>query len=178
MKKSAAARPSQWAWRKVAQGVRYSETLRRNLLYVAVPVAAAGVVDGAVRITYPTSAVDARITRYWLILLAIAAVVMTLAAAAGTRLARFVTGPLRGLERAAVAVGDGDLGARAPDSAGPPEVRSLAAVFNQTVARLEELLRQMGAASRSVGNHLLETKFTLAITKLKRDIVFAASLYL
>ena len=57
---------------RVAQGVRHSSTLHQNLLYVAVPVAAGGVVHGAVRITYPTSAVDARITRYWLILLAIA----------------------------------------------------------------------------------------------------------
>ena len=47
---------------RVAQGVRHSSTLHQHLLYVAVPVAAGGVVDGAVRITYPTSAVDARIT--------------------------------------------------------------------------------------------------------------------
>ena len=43
-----------------------------NLLYVAEPVASGGVVHGAVRITYPTSAVDARVTRYWLMLAAIA----------------------------------------------------------------------------------------------------------
>ena len=69
---------------RVAQGVRHSSTLHENLLYVAVPVAAGGVVRGAVRITYPTSAVDARVTRYWLILLAIARVVLALAAAVGT----------------------------------------------------------------------------------------------
>ena len=99
---------------QVAQGVRYSSTLHVHLLYVAVPIAAGGAVEGAVRITYPTSAVDTRVTRYWLILLAIAAVVLGLATAAGLRLSRFVTRPLRNLERAAVAVGDGDLTARAP----------------------------------------------------------------
>ena len=52
----------------VAQGVRYSHTLGTNLLYVAVPVASAGRLHGAVRITYPTSTVDARTHRYWLIL--------------------------------------------------------------------------------------------------------------
>ena len=105
---------------RVAQGTRYSSSLHEHLLYVAVPAAAGGVVDGAVRITYPTSAVDARITRYWLILLAIAAVVLALAAAAGMRLATFLIRPLRELERTAKAVGDGDLAVRAPESEGAP----------------------------------------------------------
>ena len=49
-------------------GVRDSQTLHERLLYVAVPIAANGKVHGAVRITYPFSAVDARIRRYWLLL--------------------------------------------------------------------------------------------------------------
>eukprot|EP00794_Sanderia_malayensis_P007825 gene7825-8674_t len=44
--------------------------------------------------------------------------------------------------------------------------------------RLEELLRQMCQASKVIGNTELENKFADGITKLKRDIVFAASLYL
>jgi ATP-dependent RNA helicase DOB1 len=44
--------------------------------------------------------------------------------------------------------------------------------------RLEELLRQLAAASNSIGNSTLEEKFTAGINLLKRDIVFAASLYL
>jgi len=44
--------------------------------------------------------------------------------------------------------------------------------------RLEELLRQMAQASRSIGNTELEAKFEEGIVKMKRDIVFANSLYL
>lgn len=43
---------------------------------------------------------------------------------------------------------------------------------------LEELLRQMVQASKNIGNTELENKFSEAIKLLKRDIVFAASLYL
>jgi ATP-dependent RNA helicase DOB1 len=43
---------------------------------------------------------------------------------------------------------------------------------------LEELLKQMSNASRAIGNQDLEIKFTQGITKIKRDIVFANSLYL
>ncbi|XP_031551910.1 exosome RNA helicase MTR4-like [Actinia tenebrosa] len=44
--------------------------------------------------------------------------------------------------------------------------------------RLEELLRQMCQASKAIGNTELENKFAEGIIKIKRDIVFAASLYL
>lgn len=44
--------------------------------------------------------------------------------------------------------------------------------------RLEELLRQMVQASKTIGNTALEDKFNEAIKLIKRDIVFASSLYL
>ena len=124
----------------VATGVRYSDTLGVNLLYVAVPVASGGEVHGAVRITYPTSAIDARVHRYWLMLAAIAAVVLATASLVALRFARTTVRPLAKLERAAAAAGEGDLEVRAPLE-GPPEINSLARSFNEMVARLEELVR-------------------------------------
>lgn len=44
--------------------------------------------------------------------------------------------------------------------------------------RLEELLRQLMQAAKTLGNQDLEVKFSTAINLIKRDIVFAASLYL
>eukprot|EP00117_Sycon_ciliatum_P021441 scpid29947/ scgid18789/ Superkiller viralicidic activity 2-like 2; ATP-dependent helicase SKIV2L2 len=44
--------------------------------------------------------------------------------------------------------------------------------------RLEEVLRQVAQAAKVVGNQALEEKFLLGIKLLKRDIAFAASLYL
>lgn len=44
--------------------------------------------------------------------------------------------------------------------------------------RLEELLRQMCAAAKSIGNSELENKFSEGINRIHRDIIFAASLYL
>ncbi|CAF3434713.1 unnamed protein product [Rotaria sp. Silwood1] len=46
------------------------------------------------------------------------------------------------------------------------------------IRRLEELLRQMCCAAKAIGNSELEVKFTEGTQKIKRDIIFAASLYL
>jgi len=151
---------------RVAEGTRRSNTLRERLLYVAVPVASGGRVDGAARITYPMSAVDARITRYWLILLAIGASVLALAALVGLRVSMFVTRPLRRLEAAAAAVGDGDLAARTPEDDGPPEVRSLARVFNVTVAKLEQLVRSQREFVADA-SHQLRTPLTALRLRLE-----------
>ena len=151
---------------KYPRGVRLSRTLRERLLYVAVPIASGGKVHGAVRITYPFSAVDARILRYWLILALIGVVVLAGAAVVGFGLARFVTRPLRRLEEAAAAVGEGELEARAPERDGPPEVRSLAVVFNETVAKLSRLLRSQGEFVADA-SHELRTPLTALRLRLE-----------
>ena len=146
--------------------MRNSKTLHERLLYVAVPIASGGKVHGAVRITHPFSAVDARILRYWLILALIGVVVLAGAAVVGLGLARFVTRPLHRLEEAAAAVGEGDLEARAPEREGPPEVRSLAAAFNETVAKLSRLLRSQGEFVADA-SHELRTPLTALRLRLE-----------
>ncbi|KAI9183802.1 ATP-dependent RNA helicase mtr4 [Blastocladiella emersonii ATCC 22665] len=55
-------------------------------------------------------------------------------------------------------------------------------VFEGSLVRnfrmLEELLKQMANAAKAIGNQDLEIKFTEGIAKIKRDIIFANSLYL
>lgn len=144
---------------RVAAGTRRSDTLDESLLYVAVPVASSGIVHGAVRVTFPTSAVDARVRRNWMTLAAIGAITLAAAAVAGFALARWVVRPLRDLEQATTSLGRGDLDARSPVGAGPPEVRRLAAAVNETAARLQELV---GAQEAFVADasHQLRTPLT------------------
>ncbi|VFQ89627.1 unnamed protein product [Cuscuta campestris] len=48
----------------------------------------------------------------------------------------------------------------------------------RAIRRLEEVLQQLIQAAQSIGETELEAKFEDAVSKIKRDIVFAASLYL
>ncbi|MBW8826491.1 MAG: HAMP domain-containing protein [Acidobacteria bacterium] len=125
---------------RTAAGSRHSSTLGSDLLYVAVPVASSGVVHGAVRLTYPTSAVDRRIHRYWWALTGLGVTSLVAAAILGEALSRSVTRPLRRLKEATTAFGMGDLAVRARLDSGPNEVREVAATFDDMADRLAELL--------------------------------------
>lgn len=146
---------------------------RAGRLGVAVPVSSNGVVLGAVGISTPTDEVDESIAGFRWKLAAIAAGVLAATVAAALLFSRWVTRPLRELEHAAGRVGAGDLSARARGDAGPPEVRSLASRFNDTVGRLEELVR---AQEAFVGDasHQLRTPLTALRLRLENGDVAGA----
>jgi signal transduction histidine kinase len=125
---------------QIATGTRDSATLGTGLVYVAVPVTAAGRSVGAIRISYSTDQLNARVHRYWALLAAAAVVTLAIAGGVGILLARWVTGPIADLRDAATRIGDGELDSRADQIHGPPEVRELAESFNTTARRLEELV--------------------------------------
>lgn len=62
------------------------------------------------------------------------------------------------------------------------QICDLTSVFEGTiirvVRRLVELIRQLGIAARVIGDVDMEQKFAKAVDLIKRDIIFAASLYL
>jgi signal transduction histidine kinase len=157
---------------RVATGTRHSVTLGADLLYVAVPVASAGVVHGAVRITYPTSALDARVRRSWLTLGAVAAVSLLAAAGLAAALAGSVSRPLRRLQRVAADVGRGRLDVRAPTGEGPPEVRALAGAFNDTAERLAGLVASQDAFVADASHQLRSplTALRLRLENLEAEL--------
>ncbi len=140
-------------------GSRRSETLGTDLLFVAIPVASGGEVHGAVRLTLPTSAVDERVQRFWLSLLAAGAVVLGVAALLSYSMASTVVRPVVDLTDAADRLAAGDLSARIDTRDAPAELERLAVSFNAMAARIEELL----ASQRNFiadASHQLRTPLT------------------
>jgi signal transduction histidine kinase len=146
--------------------VGYSRTLGQRLLYVAVPLASAGRVHGAVRITYPASFVEQRIRRTWLLLGGIGVVVLATVFLISLWLARSVSRPLRELEQAAARVGRGRLAARAPVPATPREVHALATTFNEMAVKLENLI---DAQQRFVADASHQLRTPLAALRLRLE---------
>jgi len=158
---------------RTVSGIHRSDTDDSRVLYVAVPVGSGGAVFGAVRITYPTSALDHRINRYRLALAAVALVVLAVAAIVGLLLARSIARPLRRLEEVAARVGGGELSARANESDGPSDVRSLAGEFNRATAKLAGLLRSQEQFVADA-SHELRTPLTALRLRLENGETDAA----
>lgn len=121
---------------------------------------------GAVRVTYPTSTLDARVRETWFRLGILSAVVLGIVAAVGMVFARGVTRPVRRLQLAAGRLAAGDLSVRVDTDDGPPELRDLAATFNTTASQLEDLVE---AQHRFVADasHQLRTPLTALRLRLE-----------
>ena len=115
-------------------------TLGHDILFFAVPIVNGSTLIGALRLTFPTSYVDARIERGWWALICIGLVGLLIAFFVSLRLARQVTIPIERLAEASARVGGGNLDSRAEVPRGPPELRGLTEQFNTTTARLERLV--------------------------------------
>ena len=151
---------------KRVDGTRHSDQLDTNLVYAAVPVGAQGRVIGAVRITYGTGTLDARVRRMWTELAFLCLGVLIAVAVIGFVVARSITRPIRRLQRATDRFAAGDLSARVEADAGPPELRRLASTFNRMATRLARLL---DAQQRFVADasHQLRTPLTALRLRLE-----------
>ena len=150
---------------EVSSGRRRSNTLGTDLVYVAVPVAS-GDVYGAIRINYSTGQINERVRRYWLTLAGVAGVSLAAAGVIGVLLARWVTRPLDDLRDGAERLGAGELDARVPVDAGPPEVRGVASSFNAMAARLDQLVESQEAFVADA-SHQLRTPLTALRLRLE-----------
>ena len=142
-----------------ATGIRTSDTLGEELAYVAVPIASDGVLDGVVRVSFPTEEVREQVRANWLRLGLLSVLVLAGAASLGWLVARWATGPVEQLEVGARRLASGDLSARAEVEHGPPELRELAVTFNDMAARLEVLVRSQRAFVADA-SHQLRTPLT------------------
>jgi two-component system phosphate regulon sensor histidine kinase PhoR len=131
---------------KIAQSIRYSDTLRRNLMYLAVPLRQNGVIAGVVRTSMPLAQIDEPlVTLLRHVALAgagVAAAFLLLA----LYLSRRITRPLMHMRQAAEQFAEGDLTARipVPDTV---ELAVLARTMNEMAVQLNDRLRTIAVQS-------------------------------
>jgi len=149
-----------------AVDVRTSTIGGVSYLSVALPVTHGNQLQGAVRLIVPTDAVHSKVHRAWLLLALAGLAILTGAAVVALIFARWTSAPIVELERFAHRLADGKAPTPAPVTSGPPEVRSLAATFNQTAARLAHLLEAQRAFAAEASHQL---KTPLAALRLRLD---------
>lgn len=141
-------------------------------LFVTVPATSGETIRGALRITYPAATVTDRADRAWLILAGAGLTVLLIAAAVAVALSRWMTRPVRELERATTRLATGTLDTPPPGDLGPPELRRLAAAFTETATRLQHLIAAQRAFAADA-SHQLKTPLTalrLRLENLEPDL--------
>ncbi|MEW2395850.1 HAMP domain-containing sensor histidine kinase [Streptomyces sp. NPDC046862] len=143
---------------------------------VAAPVTHGVEKLGAVRLTVPTKMVTNRVQHVWLLLILGGLAVLAAVAVVGFAIARWTGRPIRELELATYELADTGAVRPVAITKGPPEVRSLAATFNRTAARLEHLLASQRAFAGEA-SHQLKTPLAalrLRLENLESDIALHA----
>jgi signal transduction histidine kinase len=132
---------------------RETERSGDDQLQVAVPLLGNERVNGAVRAVRSDHAVDRRVHRAWLALVALAAGVIAAAALAAVLLGRRLARPMERLATSARRLGEGDFGARSAPS-GVPEADAVGRALDATAQRLHDLVSREKAFSADASHQL------------------------
>ncbi len=134
---------------------RFSDTLRRTLLYVAVPVERHGAVVAVVRVSMPLADIRRTLNAAYVEVGAGMAGAAVLFAVVAWVLVRRISRPLEDMRQAAERMAQGDLHARVEVVTGGDEMRSLGRTLNQ-------MAEQLGARLQTITQQSNELKAVFA----------------
>jgi two-component system phosphate regulon sensor histidine kinase PhoR len=138
----------------VGTSMRFSQTLRREVMYAAVAVEAGDAVIGFTRLALPLEAIEANVNQLERTLLLAGGLTAFAAVAMSTYVASRTTGPIRRLTETVDRMASGDLTGRLMPTT-RDEVGSLMRAFNHMVDQLEEKVATL-ALERSRLSTVLE----------------------
>jgi two-component system, OmpR family, phosphate regulon sensor histidine kinase PhoR len=119
---------------------RYSETLQKEMMYLAIPVKKEGGIAGAVRVSIPVIAIDTALNAIYGKIALFGAFMIILTAAISLYIARRISQPIGELKRDAQRFARGDLTHRLFVS-GPEELGDLAEALNKMAQQLSARIR-------------------------------------
>ncbi len=156
---------------KTGQGtaIRYSATLRTDMLYVAVPFSSAGIRGGIIRLGLPLSSVQSAITGMHTTLGISLLVAFFLALVFSDILSRLTTRPLRQVAAIAGEIGRGNFQRRLP-AEWHDELGDLARIMNDMAGKLEEQLTSISAEHNRLNAILAGMGEGLMVTNADGDI--------
>lgn len=168
-------RPEVQAALRTGQGSarRHSDTLGRDLLYVAVAVRAGERLTGIARVAQPLDAVAAQTSTLRRVLGVAGLLAFAVTAALSTLLRSSLAGPLERLMRAARELGAGQVATRI-EVGRDDELGELARILNSSAQRLQERMAE-GARERARGEAILAAMEEGLLAVDQRGIVLVAN---
>ncbi len=146
---------------------RYSETLNRDLIYIAYPIKINGQLSGAVRLAKDQQELNRFLFRLRILIILSVLTVAFFALFFGMIMIRRFIGPIQELQRVALRFARGDLGERVRHF-GQDELADLGLSFNSMAQRLAESFALLGKEKRKL-EVILET-LSDGILVIDRDL--------
>jgi len=152
--------------------IRYSSTLKTEMMYLSVPVAVDGRIVGALRLSYFMKDFEALMSLLRGDLVKIVGLVTLVALALAFALARSVTGPLREIIDASSTVAGGDLSVSV-STRRSGEFRSLARSFNAMTGRLKDMFGEIRVQHEEIRSILASIREGLCVLDKDARIVLS-----
>jgi len=157
---------------ETGKSVRFSDTVRQTMMYLAVPVHHNGNMIAVVRTSLPLSVIDWALHTVYRHILFGGVIIAVLFAVIALLILRWMSRPLENIRQVAERLSQGDLNARVPNS-GYEEIETLEWAFNQMANQLSERVRiitEQRNEQEAVFNSMVEG--VLAVDKNERILNF------
>jgi two-component system phosphate regulon sensor histidine kinase PhoR len=151
--------------------IRYSSTLRTNMMYVAVPVVQEGQIPGAVRISLPLMAIKSLIHRLWWGILAVMILAGLLATALSLKFVSTLTRPISDMTEVARSLAAGNLKSRVLYNR-EDEIGVLARTMNTMAHNLNEKLSEISKIKSRLETVLKNTVNGIILVNPENQITF------
>lgn len=143
------------------QAMRYSATLSKNMLYIAIPMKQDGVATGVVRVSTTLAPIEEAFNRLRNVLIAAFVLTSAFAVLVSLRLARKFTAPIEEITTVAHQMSEGQLAARIYLKTGD-EVEILAHTLNTLAANLDDKVKEILTE---------KTKFELILSHMDNAVI-------
>lgn len=127
---------------KTGRSIRYSTTLRQQLLYIAIPVEVQGKTVAALRMSMPLTHIGDLLENLRNRLMGLTVLVIFLSLAVSALFSHLLSTPIRALSRAAGRIASGDFSVRV-SSGTNDEIQDLTDAFNEMTRRLESTFTEL-----------------------------------
>jgi len=123
----------------VGSSIRYSDTLRYDMMYVAVPISTNGEIVGVARVSIPLSRIDASMGHINMVIIVGALVAAALAILLAFQITRITVEPVKKLTKVSQRMAEGDLDQEIVVTS-MDEVGQLARAFNRMASQLKQMM--------------------------------------
>jgi two-component system phosphate regulon sensor histidine kinase PhoR len=154
----------------VGESTRYSTTLGRKMMYVAVPVSSEGETLGIARVSLPLTAVESLVNRVRVSIIAAMAIATVMVILAAWLITRTTTKPIREVTNASKRIASGELGQEITIGA-RDEAGELARAFNQMSLKLKEMVETISEDRARLASILDNMADGVIMTDMEGNVV-------